>query len=124
MDASALVFSHHGMMLRFISATTKTHYQGLRQAAVIAHRRKLIGSTLKARMIAVDAAFQVIRHITEASAKRDYIELCAQFDTLDRGEGKGDTSNENLKEEDDNEEENGLGCNSSGGKCRKRSVLP
>ena len=26
--------------------------------------------------------------------------------------------------EDDEGEENGLGCNSSAGKCRKRSVLP
>ena len=86
MDASALVFDLHGMMLRRISENADIHYQGLKQAAADAYRKHLISSPLKAHLIAIDTAFQVIRHISAVSAKKDYHELCCQLNKCPSGD--------------------------------------
>ena len=75
MDASSLVFDIHGVMLRTLCTVGDRHYQGLAAAATDSYRKGLITLRQKHRMISVDHAFQVIRHITTVSVRKDTDEL-------------------------------------------------
>ena len=61
MDAHALVALAHGACLRALCARDARHYQGLAQAA----RTSRIASALRRKLIRLDTAFNITRHITK-----------------------------------------------------------
>ena len=77
LDASSLVFDIHGRMLRTLCEVSDKHYQGLAAAANDGYREGLITRRMQRRMISVDHAFQVIRHISTVTVRTDSDELDA-----------------------------------------------
>ena len=75
LEASALVFDIHGRMLRTLCEVGDKHYQGLSAAAKDCYRAGLIPHQMQRRMLTVDQAFQVIRHISIVAVRKDSDEL-------------------------------------------------
>eukprot|EP00929_Paragymnodinium_shiwhaense_P073820 TRINITY_DN37714_c0_g1_i1.p1 TRINITY_DN37714_c0_g1~~TRINITY_DN37714_c0_g1_i1.p1 ORF type:complete len:324 (+),score=60.34 TRINITY_DN37714_c0_g1_i1:107-1078(+) len=75
MDAACLVFEAHGKTLRYISAELDEHFQGLTQAAHSLRRRQLVSAGLSKRLIQLDNAFSILRHISVVSNKRLAVEI-------------------------------------------------
>eukprot|EP00401_Gymnodinium_catenatum_P066589 CAMPEP_0117601554 /NCGR_PEP_ID=MMETSP0784-20121206/77096_1 /TAXON_ID=39447 /ORGANISM="" /LENGTH=355 /DNA_ID=CAMNT_0005404287 /DNA_START=77 /DNA_END=1140 /DNA_ORIENTATION=- len=65
MDASALVFDAHGQCLRLLTSFSGRHASGLAQAA----RSAPLTARLRRKLIRLDSAFQVVRHITLPSVQ-------------------------------------------------------
>ena len=69
MTASAIIFELHGSLLRMMSLSSGVHYQGIAQAArQLRARGKLCRRTTK-KLIELDYAYNITRHITEISAQ-------------------------------------------------------
>ena len=68
MDSGALVADLHGRVLRLISLELGVHFEGLRSAAAICRRRRLLSSQAVKRLERLDHAFALTRHITAPSA--------------------------------------------------------
>ena len=62
-DAVALLCEVHGRALRLLSARRQQHFQGLQQAS----RRAQLSAAAKKKLCALDNAWNIVRHITEAS---------------------------------------------------------
>ena len=62
--AADMVFQLHGMALRQLSLALDVHCQGLAQASRLARGRSLISNGLARRLLQLDAADNVCRHIT------------------------------------------------------------
>ena len=62
-SATVLVAELHGEVLRILALAAQRHFQGLGQATRW-HRDKL-SSSLRRRLLRLEAAYQVMRHITE-----------------------------------------------------------
>ena len=77
MDASALVFAVHGALLRHLAAASGVHYQGLQQAA--RHLRTAVPPQLVRRLMHLDAAYNVVRHITGPSCQALLAEVVAHL---------------------------------------------
>ena len=78
--ASDLIFNLHGIVLRYLSAASQLHFQGLRAAA--GHLRwngRLQRSTCK-RLGRLDDALVVIRHITQESSDQFLRDLLLELD--------------------------------------------
>ena len=58
------------MILRILSDATGSHYQGLRVAANHARALGIIDNAMSKKMTDVETAFNVMRHITSASATK------------------------------------------------------
>ena len=71
MEAATLIADVHGRMLRLVSDRTGLHHQGLRVAANYAKRHGMIDNRLQKRLINVDIAYHVSRHITMAACAKD-----------------------------------------------------
>ena len=59
-----LVNELHGKLLRQLSAQQDEHFQGLQQAARHLRQRRLVDAKTAKRLIELDAAFNINRHIT------------------------------------------------------------
>ena len=79
-EASVILFDLHGKKVRRISKDTGMHYEGLRSAAHDIWKKGGISNPMKNKLANLDTAFQVIRHITTASATRDLEALCLSLD--------------------------------------------
>ena len=66
--ADLLVYELHGRLLRVRAAQLGEHVQGLQQAARLAQSRRRIDNRLFKKLVVVDNAFSLQRHITELSA--------------------------------------------------------
>ena len=66
--ACSLVFELHGDLVRCISSSCGLHFEGLGAAARHLGRLKLIDQHLKRKMLAIETAFNIVRHITSVSA--------------------------------------------------------
>ena len=120
MDAASLVFDVHGMMLRTLCKAGDKHYQGLSVAASDSYRKGMITLRQKHRMIAVDHAFQIIRHITTVSVQKDYDELSVILEKSAGGDGekhRDDPVIDAKTEKKENSAQAGDSCNT--GKRRK-----
>ena len=60
----------HGDLLREISAFTCVHWQGLGQAALALRKRNIIDGALTKKLILLDGAYNISRHITVISANQ------------------------------------------------------
>ena len=67
-QAVSLVFACHGKCLRAIADSHDLHYQGLSVAARLACRRGHISKGMRNKLEQVDMAYNIVRHITRASA--------------------------------------------------------
>eukprot|EP00929_Paragymnodinium_shiwhaense_P056373 TRINITY_DN28216_c0_g1_i2.p1 TRINITY_DN28216_c0_g1~~TRINITY_DN28216_c0_g1_i2.p1 ORF type:complete len:258 (+),score=34.76 TRINITY_DN28216_c0_g1_i2:110-883(+) len=77
-DAPSLIFHLHSALLRGLAARSDRHFEGLAQAA----RLLKLPSRLRKRCMAVDTAFQLVRHITKVSAQTCIDEVLAAADSL------------------------------------------
>ena len=64
-----LVFTLHGMLLRTIAAATGTHFVGLGAAARQLRREKRIFPNTAKKLVTLEAALGLLRHITSVSAE-------------------------------------------------------
>jgi hypothetical protein len=67
LGAAQLIFQLHGEVLRGVAAREGQHFQGLRSAAGYLRRRGRISNQSAKKLVRVDDAFAVVRHISEAS---------------------------------------------------------
>eukprot|EP00975_Prorocentrum_lima_P006140 1326715-Prorocentrum_lima.AAC.1 len=67
MDASALIQELHGQALRAIANGLGQHFHGLAQAARAAKRHGYLDNVMLKRLLQVDFAFNLVRHITTPS---------------------------------------------------------
>mmetsp|Transcript_81909 Transcript_81909/g.248408 ORF Transcript_81909/g.248408 Transcript_81909/m.248408 type:complete len:278 (+) Transcript_81909:48-881(+) len=68
LGAADLVFRLHGELLRDISDSKQVHFQGLRIAASHLWRAGRIKDQTKKKLLTIEAAFSILRHITGVSA--------------------------------------------------------
>jgi len=68
MDAASLVARLHGDLLRTISEHDKLHFQGLRAAASHLRRARCLPGALTKKLLTVEEAHNLCRHITSVSA--------------------------------------------------------
>jgi hypothetical protein len=73
--ADLLVLSLHARLVREIAKNQAQHFEGLGAAARHLRRRGFIDSRLQRKLLGVETAYNVSRHITEASAD----ELCCRL---------------------------------------------
>ena len=66
--ACSLVFELHGDLVRCISTSCGLHFEGLGAAARHLGRQKLIDQHLKRKMLAIETAYNIVRHVTPVSA--------------------------------------------------------
>lgn len=85
MDAASIIFQLHGKCLRLLCDDLHSHFDGISSAARAAHRQNRITSSLKRKIIELDVAYHITRHVSSPSAEKFYATLQAE-----------------LKEEDDN----------------------
>ena len=74
-DGYSLVCGLHGHSLRRLVCSTGTDFKGLQQAARQCRRRGLISSRIAKKLIALEAAFNVLRHVNSVRAERLLAEL-------------------------------------------------
>ena len=84
---ASLILSLHGDALRAISKVLQRHCEGLQQASRLARQRGLISNKLAKSLCQVDIAFNLVRHITEPSARSMMQEIEQQL-SLGRAEKK------------------------------------
>ena len=96
-DAAALVVAVHGSALRLLAMKTGRHFTGLEQAS---RSCSMLPSRLKKRLVVVDHAFSLIRHITEPSVGQSLAELDAaiESETLDPQLDKQEATQELLED--------------------------
>jgi len=66
--ADLLVFGLHVELVRDVATSLGLHFEGLGAAARHLHREQIIDSKLKRRLLEVETAYNVTRHITSASS--------------------------------------------------------
>ena len=81
MDASCIIASLHGRLLRGIAELQGVHYQGLRAAASHLRREGRVSNRTAKRLGVVDIAFSVSRHITNVSAEDFFDEVMKEAQT-------------------------------------------
>ena len=84
---ASLILSLHGDALRAISKVLQRHCEGLQQASRLARQRGLISNKLAKSLCQVDIAFNLVRHITEPSARNMMQEIEQQL-SMERAEKK------------------------------------
>jgi len=84
-SSSALVSELHGCLLRLIAARTASHHQGLASAAR-SLKGKIPDSMVK-KLIRVDTAFQINRHITNPSSAKLLRDLQTAMEKADTASG-------------------------------------
>ena len=65
--AESLVLELHGMLLRLVSRRSGHHFQGLSQAARHLRKLGLLDNKTVQKLIRIDNAFNIVRHITSVS---------------------------------------------------------
>jgi hypothetical protein len=75
--AESIIAELHGRLLRGIAAETAVHYQGLRAAAGHLRRAGVLDSRLVKKLVAIDCAYAISRHITAVSAEQCVDEVLA-----------------------------------------------
>lgn len=93
---ASLILLLHGDALRAISKVLQRHCEGLQQASRLARQRGIISNKLAKKLCQLDIAFNLVRHITEPSARGMMQEIEQQLennlhmkpDNMDNGEGQ------------------------------------
>ena len=67
--ANVLIFELHSALLRTMACECGRHFEGLGGAALCAFKRGAIDAKMRKKLILVDSAFALVRHITRASCK-------------------------------------------------------
>ncbi len=88
--ADLLVYELHGRLLRVLALQLCEHVQGLQQAARLAQSRRRIDNRLFKKLVVVDNAFSLQRHITELSAHGMVQELSQCLAVSGDHAGEGD----------------------------------
>ena len=94
-EALSLLFGCHGNYLRAISSSHGKHYIGLGVAARRACKHGHISMAMRSKLLQLDAAYNVSRHITQASADRLALDLQAILESVplvDMADSKADTN--------------------------------
>lgn len=94
--ACALVWQCDGEALRLMSR--RTHHQGVAQAAHVLRKESTLTNRTYKRLIALDNAHQIVRHMTAASSHRLVRELRGE---LFIGERLGGAGTSDCEEEQD-----------------------
>ena len=92
--ADLLVCDLHAKLVRAISAQQGAHFEGLGAAARHLGRQGLVDSRMKRKLLALEAASNVTRHITVVSGDLLVANLA---DMLARGQGKNTTVEAGVK---------------------------
>ena len=79
MDAAGLVCDLHGKLLRALSAKTGRHFQGLEQASRVVK----LSNSAKKQVRRIDAAFNIVRHITAVRCHMLLEQVSRELDELD-----------------------------------------
>ena len=69
--ADLVIFGCHGQLLRTMAAHAGVHFEGISTVA----RRLRLPQRLKRRVLQLDAAYHLVRHITQQSADQLVAEL-------------------------------------------------
>ena len=77
-----LIADLHGDLLREISAFMCVHWQGLGQAARALRKRNIIDGALTKKLILLDGAYNLSRHITVISANRLRMSIGNSINTI------------------------------------------
>eukprot|EP00971_Amphidinium_carterae_P277076 5498625-Amphidinium_carterae.1 len=88
-DSVSLVNTLHSRLLIALSASTGTHYQGLRQAAAHLRRQKAITNAQSKKLERLDDAFNVARHITPVSSDKFFLDVMSTVNAFERTPGSG-----------------------------------
>jgi len=78
--AATLLMELHGDLLRALASHHGMHFQGLQQAARHARRFDLIGNGLAKKLIQLDVAFNMLRHVTLPLADQLRKEIAAAIE--------------------------------------------
>ena len=92
-EASELIFTLHGRVLRSMAAASGQHCSGLAQAARF--NRQALGPRLSRRCMNLDTALALLRHITAVSAE----EFAAEISTALTAEAARQAETERLSKE-------------------------
>eukprot|EP00929_Paragymnodinium_shiwhaense_P047488 TRINITY_DN24088_c0_g1_i1.p1 TRINITY_DN24088_c0_g1~~TRINITY_DN24088_c0_g1_i1.p1 ORF type:complete len:242 (+),score=36.35 TRINITY_DN24088_c0_g1_i1:80-805(+) len=79
-DAACLIFELHGKLLRAVAAAANQHFEGLGQASRC--KALKLSSRQRRKLTQIDAAFQIVRHITKVSSVKCLKEFEEHFTTL------------------------------------------
>ena len=77
-----LIADLHGDLLREMSAFTCVHWQGLGQAARALRKRNIIDGTQAKKLILLDGAYNLSRHITVISSNQFRMSIGDSFTTF------------------------------------------
>ncbi len=75
MSAASLILEVHGMALRLLSKHWDTHFEGLGAAARHGRRLGVLSTSMARKLIHMDAAAAMVRHITCVSTANFIKEL-------------------------------------------------
>jgi len=79
--AEALIGALHGRALRALAGALDVHVQGLQQGARLCRRRGLLSNRLARKLLVIDHAFALSRHVTEQSVSQFLAELEGELTT-------------------------------------------
>ena len=68
-SAEHLIYDLHGQLLRTLAFEMKAHYQGIAQAARMCKRQGRISAAVANKLVKLDFAYHLIRHVTEVSTE-------------------------------------------------------
>uniref|UniRef100_A0A7S2NVB7 Uncharacterized protein n=1 Tax=Zooxanthella nutricula TaxID=1333877 RepID=A0A7S2NVB7_9DINO len=86
MAACELVARLHGTLLRQLADDVGVHYQGLRAAASALRRSQRISTRTAKRLVMIDHAFAMCRHITSVSSASFVEQVCHEL-KANKGDG-------------------------------------
>eukprot|EP00971_Amphidinium_carterae_P030695 604237-Amphidinium_carterae.1 len=121
MDSSFIISQLHGAPLRATASHGGTHFQGLGQ---VARRRDLQLSTrIRRKLLAIDGALKICKHITEISARDVYIEFLQEL-VRDQGFVRADVAEHATATEECADTQTTLRSNAAVDAPSSRGALP
>jgi len=75
LDASLLIFELHGLSMRALSNALATHMDGLSALARTGRKKGIVSNRMSRKLVKIDEAFGLLRHITRSSLQQVLAEL-------------------------------------------------
>ena len=102
MTPDGLVYTVHGQLLRDLCKFHNCHFQGLSHAV---RRTAVLHRALRKRLLAIDTAFSMLRHISEPSCNDVVAQVRAYLQEGEKGEFDDEGENDMLKDKGEKESE-------------------
>ena len=82
--AEVLILDLYGHVMRRLSERLQVHHEGLRQAANYARKIGAIDNQMQNRLLRLDNAYHLVRHVDLTLCKRDLSKVDELLDEYDR----------------------------------------